>query len=370
MNNNSPPTLDSQSQLPESLPETPGSILRKAREAAKLTHTGVGLALHMTGQYIRFLEADDYSKLPGTTFVKGYLRAYGRFLQCDVDTLMSCYERLNANAADVTSRTESVSRNRRRHDLTIRWAFSMTVIVVIGLVAGWLFVGREQTAARDDTVTRQLAVLETTNSQALNSEALIQGAVAVVTPTAIPAATLVTTIMPLANELATMNASVVPNQAIVSAATPVQTFPIVAGGEAALASPATVVTSEQATEAPLNSNISIIASTNGTRQLTLTSEGSDLLQLIFRGNSWVEIDDASNVRLYNEMLSTGDTLNIHGTTPFHVLLGDASQVDVTLNANPIDLKAEIRNDRTARFILGTAAPAISPAPAFAAEINP
>ena len=361
--------MESQSPLPESLPETPGSILRKAREAAKLTHTGVGLALHMTGQYIRFLEADEYSKLPGTTFVKGYLRAYGRFLQCDVDKLMACYERLNANAAEVTSRTESVSRNRRRHDLTIRWAFSMTVIVVIGLVAGWLFVGREQTAARDDTVTRQLAVLETTTSQALNSEALIQGTVAV-TPTAIPAATLATTIMPLANELATMNASVVPNQAIVSAATPVQTFPIVAGGEAALASPATVVTSEQAAEAPLNSNISIIPSTNGTRQLTLTGEGSDLLQMIFRGNSWVEIDDASNVRLYNEMLSTGDTLNIHGTTPFHVLLGDASQVDVTLNASPIDLKAEIRNDRTARFILGTAAPAISPAPAFAAEINP
>ena len=336
MNNNSPPTLDSQSPLPESLPETPGSILRKAREAAKLTHTGVGLALHMTGQYIRFLEADEYSKLPGTTFVKGYLRAYGRFLQCDVDTLMACYERLNANAADVTSRTESVSRNRRRHDLTIRWAFSMTVIVVIGLVAGWLFVGREQTAARDDTVTRQLAVLETTTSQALNSEALIQGTVAV-TPTAIPAATLATTIMPLANELASL---------------------------------ASVVTIEQAAEAPLNSNISIIPSTNGTRQLTLTGEGSDLLQLIFRGNSWVEIDDASNVRLYNEMLSTGDTLNIHGTTPFHVLLGDASQVDVTLNASPIDLKAEIRNDRTARFILGTAAPAISPAPAPAAEINP
>ncbi len=336
MNNNSPPKLESQSPLPESLPETPGSILRKAREAAKLTHTGVGLALHMTGQYIRFLEADEYSKLPGTTFVKGYLRAYGRFLQCDVDKLMACYERLNANAADVTSRTESVSRNRRRHDLTIRWAFSMTVIVVIGLVAGWLFVGREQTAARDDTVTRQLAVLETTTSQALNSEALIQGTVAV-TPTAIPAATLATTIMPLANELASL---------------------------------ASVVTIEQAAEAPLNSNISIIPSTNGTRQLTLTGEGSDLLQMIFRGNSWVEIDDASNVRLYNEMLSTGDTLNIHGTTPFHVLLGDASQVDVTLNASPIDLKAEIRNDRTARFILGTAAPAISPAPAFAAEINP
>ncbi len=328
--------MESQSPLPESLPETPGSILRKAREAAKLTHTGVGLALHMTGQYIRFLEADEYSKLPGTTFVKGYLRAYGRFLQCDVDKLMACYERLNANAADVTSRTESVSRNRRRHDLTIRWAFSMTVIVVIGLVAGWLFVGREQTAARDDTVTRQLAVLETTTSQALNSEALIQGTVAV-TPTAIPAATLATTIMPLANELASL---------------------------------ASVVTIEQAAEAPLNSNISIIPSTNGTRQLTLTGEGSDLLQMIFRGNSWVEIDDASNVRLYNEMLSTGDTLNIHGTTPFHVLLGDASQVDVTLNASPIDLKAEIRNDRTARFILGTAAPAISPAPAFAAEINP
>ena len=57
---------------------TPGAMLRQAREAAGLTHAAVGEALHLTVHYIKALENDDYNKLPGQLFVKGYMRTYAR----------------------------------------------------------------------------------------------------------------------------------------------------------------------------------------------------------------------------------------------------------------------------------------------------
>ena len=75
------------------------------------------------------------------------------------------------------------------------------------------------------------------------------------------------------------------------------------------------------------------------------------MQLTFTGNSWVEIDDGRNVRLYSEMLLGGDTLLVQGQAPFQVLFGDGRNVTVTFNASPIDIGSSIRSDSTSRITL-------------------
>ena len=85
--------------------------------------------------------------------------------------------------------------------------------------------------------------------------------------------------------------------------------------------------------------------------MNLVREGADRLQLNFSGDSWVEIDDGVNSRLYGEMLRAGDVLNVQGSGPFKVLLGNARNVQVNFNASPIDISASIRNDSTARLTL-------------------
>lgn len=125
---------------------------------------------------------------------------------------------------------------------------------------------------------------------------------------------------------------------------------------------------------------------NGARQVSLIGAGDDELSVRFTGNSWIEVDDGSMVRLYNDMLSAGDTLTIRGNAPFRVLLGDASNVAVSLNAAPVDFSAEVRADNTARLVLGApdsgtqsnegeasapaAASGTTSAPAAAAATNP
>src|SRR5687767_15105820 len=144
MNNSDQPPSEPISKSPERLHDTAGMMLRKARESANLTQAVVGEALHLTVHYIKALENDDYSKLPGATFVKGYLRVYARYLKLDVNAVLACYETNNANAEELSNRIELSSRNQKRHDQTFKWAVVTAIIVVLGVAAGWWFVGKDQ----------------------------------------------------------------------------------------------------------------------------------------------------------------------------------------------------------------------------------
>jgi len=87
------------------------------------------------------------------------------------------------------------------------------------------------------------------------------------------------------------------------------------------------------------------------RSVSLESDGDDLLEVHFLGDSWVEVDNSNSTRLYNDMLGVGDDLTIKGSAPFNVLFGDANVVEVIFNAAQVDLSARIRSDNSARVIL-------------------
>jgi len=72
-------------QQPEMPPDEPrvwpGKRLREARESKNLSREQVALQLHQEVSTIQALEEDDYARLPGRTYVLGYLRSYARLLQ-------------------------------------------------------------------------------------------------------------------------------------------------------------------------------------------------------------------------------------------------------------------------------------------------
>ena len=104
-----------------------------------------------------------------------------------------------------------------------------------------------------------------------------------------------------------------------------------------------------------NATTTVTPAANGARQVSLVGAGDDELRVKFNGSSWIEVDDGSQVRIYQDMLAAGDTLTIRGEAPFHVLLGDAANVEVSLNKATVDFSADIRNDNTARLVLGAPA---------------
>ena len=61
-----------------------GQSLREAREAKGLTLDDVEQEIRIRSNYLEALENEDYDRLPGEVYVRGFLRNYARFLGVDL----------------------------------------------------------------------------------------------------------------------------------------------------------------------------------------------------------------------------------------------------------------------------------------------
>ncbi|MBN8771069.1 MAG: helix-turn-helix domain-containing protein [Thiobacillus sp.] len=130
-----------------------------------------------------------------------------------------------------------------------------------------------------------------------------------------------------------------------------QPRPAAAVATAPVAAPADVVAPAPAPASPV-----IPATTDGTPPeapasgaVESAAEGS-VLHLDFGDESWTEIKDASGRMLMRQLNPAGSSADVHGQPPFDVVIGNATQVQMTYNGRPIDLKPFI-DVTVARFTL-------------------
>ena len=62
---------------------TLGQYLRSAREARGITLRDAAQQTRISFNYLKALEEEDFSRLPGEVFVKGFLKNYGKFLRLE-----------------------------------------------------------------------------------------------------------------------------------------------------------------------------------------------------------------------------------------------------------------------------------------------
>lgn len=74
------------------LPLSAGQRLRAAREKAGLTEAEIAERLFLHEGFVKHLETDDFDKLPGPTFVKGYIKSYCRLVNLCPDPLIALYK--------------------------------------------------------------------------------------------------------------------------------------------------------------------------------------------------------------------------------------------------------------------------------------
>jgi hypothetical protein len=78
---------------------TLGQYLHDARVAKDIDLRDAAQQTRISIQYLRALEDEDFSKLPGEVFVKGFLKNYGRFLNLDEAEVMKRYAELKPQSA-------------------------------------------------------------------------------------------------------------------------------------------------------------------------------------------------------------------------------------------------------------------------------
>ena len=113
---------------------SPGRELKKLREKLGYSHEKVSEALYMTKGYVSALEDDNYTNLPGHTFIKGYYKAYAKFLGADTEKILNIYLKCLENDRS-TSVQDVPIKEPENHNKIILWiAIVVAMIAVLAVV--------------------------------------------------------------------------------------------------------------------------------------------------------------------------------------------------------------------------------------------
>jgi cytoskeleton protein RodZ len=75
------------------------------------------------------------------------------------------------------------------------------------------------------------------------------------------------------------------------------------------------------------------------------------LRLELANESWVEVYDARNQRLFYDVASAGSVQSIEGRPPLRVVLGNAAAVSVQVDGQPREIPAGAVEGEGARFVV-------------------
>ena len=114
--------------------ETPGSILARERQMRNLTQKDVADKIRLTGQFIDLIESDQYRKLPGPIFARGYIKNYSDLLGLDTDNLVARYDAIvrtgEAEGFGITSTSPPWYRNWRKYLIVV------FLLLLVGMTLG------------------------------------------------------------------------------------------------------------------------------------------------------------------------------------------------------------------------------------------
>ena len=120
--------------------KTPGAMLQAMRKQQGKSAEDVALALKISKHRLRSIEADDFGDFPAETYVRGYLKNYGRLLNIDEIALMSAYEKIQVKEYDIgLQENREIPPNPEGKSRRLWLIFAILIIVVtLWAAAYWL----------------------------------------------------------------------------------------------------------------------------------------------------------------------------------------------------------------------------------------
>lgn len=267
--------METSSAVGEQVVPGPGAMLRMAREARGTTIAEVAAALKMSPRQIEAIEGEDFSRLSGATFVRGFIRNYAKLLKIDAAPVLAAlpdqaaFPQAELNApADVGVKMPTVGGRQGRGLLA-------ATVLALGLLGVALVLYFD--------VIDLGGIMKRQSGQDAPAQAAQPQVVQPLPQPVVPA-------QPSA-----------PAEGAEPEAKPVDQ-----------------------PEKP--------APKSGMRQLIFG----------FDGSSWVEVKDAAGRTIFSQMNAKGSTQVVEGQPPFQLVVGNASQVRLQYNDQPVDLRPHTR----------------------------
>ncbi len=293
-----------------------GAMLRAAREGAGLSVDAVAQQLKLAPRQVKAIEDEDFSRLPGRTFVRGFVRNYARLLRLDTARVLEALP-------DAAATLEASSLQPPAADMGelpapestglgwTRWAIPAAMIAIVAALALYEFL-RPAAEPRSEP------------------PATTSDAVPVPTPAPSPTAAPENAGTPLANPVASNAAPDVGAPPTDEHAAPAPASETVSGP--ILPAPTSMPAGTPAAAGPSAPAPAVEAAAK-----PFASTGKTAVVLVFRDYSWTEIKDRNGIVLMSRMNAGGTTQSISADAPIDLVIGNAADVTLTFRGARVDL---------------------------------
>lgn len=305
-------------QLGEQQPDaglSAGARLRRQRETKKLSVAEVAAKLYLQASVIEALEAGDYAQLPPATYTRGYLKNYAKLLNTPPESILMAYaaEQAQQAAAQETAMQEAAAQEEpapqnaepgvppeeppsQGNAAGLSWSglwYFGAYIVVLALFVWWL-----------QSVLPDFGLWSPKSGPGRGDRGMTYRAQGLPYPITI----------------------------VEHPDTPFYRAPFTGS----------FTESGELVEAlPLAYDESIIVS----------GSGPDLIRMVISSDSWIEVFDADDEKIFYDLARDGQTLELSGKAPFSVLLGYAQGVSIELNGAPVETVQSPSGINIRRFTL-------------------
>ena len=274
---------------------SPGAFLSAARNKIGLSVADVARSLRLSVRQIEAIEADDFDRLPGKTFLRGFVRNYAKLLNVDPEPLLEACQHTaiqpqgQSHAISVPPGEVEISAPRSQRTFSGNhpspWLKFAPLVFILALL-GWV----------------ALEFLGENNSNTVVVKPSGEDSMAV--PLNLPPAQ-----NPVQGEQTT------PAQQEMPAPPP-----------------------------PVPNEGSVPVAAQTANQDGAIPQGAAKVKLTFSGESWIDLKDKSGRTIFKQTGQAGNEQVISGTPPLALTVGKAASVKVYYNDQPIDLAPHTNGD--------------------------
>lgn len=117
-----------------------GALLKSAREAKGLSTEEAASRLNFTPQRVRDLESDDYSNMKVKAYARGYVCAYAKVFNLEMDDVLEQFNKINFDhKSEVRAPYMIITPDGGVSERTVKWGVAAVIILFIGLFGVWRF---------------------------------------------------------------------------------------------------------------------------------------------------------------------------------------------------------------------------------------
>jgi cytoskeleton protein RodZ len=293
----------------EDMLETPGQLLRLHREKMGLSAQDIAKRIHLDIKIVEAIESDSSEGMPSAIYVRGYLRSYAKTVDADADRVIELYNSDTPPAPpeilpEVKPPSQVSSNDKPVKAFTYLITLGLVLLLLIWYQSNFVVDTRTNIVEQTNTKTRINGV-DVTYDIIFHDDSWQSPDVLIEEPES-----LTTSEARDENELLKLQ----------------------------------IFNEEQTIE------ISTTENTEPDEDKVSIGSGTDIIELELTSDSWIEIVDNDNNKLFHDLATSGEKYTLKGTAPFEVLFGFAKGVNLTFNGNPVNFESHSKKG-IARFTL-------------------